>query len=278
MQPRNRFVALLATIILTGALAGVLTAAAGGASPSATETTALPAGPADAALTTPTAVPMSPEPVTAGPAEPPADPLELNRPAVETTPQFVLELAPLVLDPTPTPPPSPPAEPATPATVEAPPAADSRAAAPLPLPDTGISDHGIAPVVPDADVQPTDPARDGENNQSKQVDDHGRLDRDDARLPTPEPTPPPYDPWLPVRMCESNNNYSINTGNGFYGAYQFVISTWNAVAAQVLPEYVGVRPDLAPPWAQDRVAQALAFEVAGGGLHHWPVCGRRYGT
>ena len=27
--------------------------------------------------------------------------------------------------------------------------------------------------------------------------------------------------WHRLRMCESSNNYSINTGNGYYGAYQF---------------------------------------------------------
>lgn len=89
---------------------------------------------------------------------------------------------------------------------------------------------------------------------------------------------PTYDPWAAVRQCESHGNYATNTGNGFYGAYQFTIGTWNWVASQVLPAYVGVRPDQAPAWAQDRMAEALAFEVAGGGLHHWPVCGRLYGS
>lgn len=90
---------------------------------------------------------------------------------------------------------------------------------------------------------------------------------------------PPYDPWLPVRMCESTNTYGINTGNGYYGAYQFSISTWNWVA-QVIgrSDLDGLRPDLAAPADQDAMAQALAFEIRGGGLQHWPVCGRYYGT
>lgn len=91
--------------------------------------------------------------------------------------------------------------------------------------------------------------------------------------------PEPYDPWQPVRMCESTDNYTINTGNGFYGAYQFTISTWNWVAGIIgRTDLVGVRPDRAAPADQDRMADALAFEVAGGGLGHWPVCGRYYGT
>jgi len=38
----------------------------------------------------------------------------------------------------------------------------------------------------------------------------------------------PYRSWLySTRMCESGGNYATNTGNGFYGAYQFTISTWH---------------------------------------------------
>jgi hypothetical protein len=88
----------------------------------------------------------------------------------------------------------------------------------------------------------------------------------------------PADPWAGVRRCESHNNYSTNTGNSFYGAYQFTISTWNWVAAKIdRADLVGLRPDLATPSDQDRMAQALGFEIDGGGLGHWPVCGRFYG-
>jgi hypothetical protein len=88
----------------------------------------------------------------------------------------------------------------------------------------------------------------------------------------------PDDPWAGVRRCESHNNYSTNTGNSFYGAYQFTISTWNWVAAKIdRGDLVRLRPDLATPSDQDRMAQALGFEIAGGGLGHWPVCGRFYG-
>ncbi len=87
------------------------------------------------------------------------------------------------------------------------------------------------------------------------------------------------DPWQAVRECESRGDYAINTGNGFYGAYQFTVSSWNWVTGRIgRQDLVGVRPDRAAPADQDTVAQALAFEVSGGGLRHWPVCGRRYGT
>jgi resuscitation-promoting factor RpfA len=35
--------------------------------------------------------------------------------------------------------------------------------------------------------------------------------------------------WYQLRMCESSNNYAINTGNNHYGAYQFDLSTWRSV-------------------------------------------------
>ena len=31
---------------------------------------------------------------------------------------------------------------------------------------------------------------------------------------------------LKLRQCESGGNYAINTGNGYYGAYQYDLQTW----------------------------------------------------
>jgi resuscitation-promoting factor RpfA len=41
--------------------------------------------------------------------------------------------------------------------------------------------------------------------------------------------------WYRLRMCESSNNYSINTGNGYYGAYQFDLGTWRSVGGSGYP-------------------------------------------
>lgn len=52
--------------------------------------------------------------------------------------------------------------------------------------------------------------------------------------------------WLlKLRQCESGGNYQINTGNGYYGAYQFSIPTWNHWNTGY------ARADLAPPEVQD---------------------------
>ena len=42
--------------------------------------------------------------------------------------------------------------------------------------------------------------------------------------PGPASADPSADDWYQLRMCESTNRYDINTGNGYYGAYQFDLS------------------------------------------------------
>jgi peptidoglycan hydrolase-like protein with peptidoglycan-binding domain len=61
--------------------------------------------------------------------------------------------------------------------------------------------------------------------------------------------PSPTD-WSRLRQCESSNNYSTNTGNGHYGAYQFDLSTWRSVGG------VGY-PNLASAAEQDTRALIL---------------------
>lgn len=61
-----------------------------------------------------------------------------------------------------------------------------------------------------------------------------------------------------IRAHESTDNYSENTGNGFYGAYQFLPSTWDSVVVTAgLARYANGRPDLAPPRVQDEAALTL---------------------
>jgi hypothetical protein len=73
--------------------------------------------------------------------------------------------------------------------------------------------------------------------------------------------------WLQLRECESGNNYQANTGNGFYGAYQFSQSTWSNLG------YPG-RPDQEPPGMQDQAAQKLQSQSGWG---QWPACSAALG-
>ena len=77
--------------------------------------------------------------------------------------------------------------------------------------------------------------------------------------------------WSGVAQCESSGNWSINTGNGYYGGLQFSQSTWAAFGGAAYAP----RADLATPGQQVAVAEAV---LAGQGIGAWPVCGRRLAT
>jgi hypothetical protein len=72
--------------------------------------------------------------------------------------------------------------------------------------------------------------------------------------------------WLAFRECtfahESGGNYQIVSPDGvYYGAWQFAIPTWNAVAARIgRNDLVGVLPSQASPADQDAVAHQLWLE------------------
>lgn len=67
-----------------------------------------------------------------------------------------------------------------------------------------------------------------------------------------------------LKYCESGGDYTKNTGNGYYGAYQYDIRTWANFGGYS-------RPDLAPPAVQD--AKFMQTYLARG-KSPWPNCGR----
>lgn len=72
--------------------------------------------------------------------------------------------------------------------------------------------------------------------------------------------------WLyKLRMCESGGNYSIISSNGlFYGAYQFMPSTWDSIAGKIgRNDLVGVLPSNASPADQDAMIIANTNLSAG---------------
>jgi hypothetical protein len=73
------------------------------------------------------------------------------------------------------------------------------------------------------------------------------------------------DDWGCFRECtiriESGGDYSINTGNGHYGAWQFAMNTWpGAVTRAGYEEWAGRLPNEAPPSVQDAAAHQLWLE------------------
>jgi LysM repeat protein len=77
--------------------------------------------------------------------------------------------------------------------------------------------------------------------------------------------------WDAVAQCESGGNWSINTGNGYYGGLQFSQSTWNGYGGK---QYAA-RADQASRDQQITVAEKVR---QGQGMGAWPVCGSRGGS
>jgi resuscitation-promoting factor RpfA len=75
------------------------------------------------------------------------------------------------------------------------------------------------------------------------------------------------DTWAQLRACEASGNYATNTGNGFYGAYQFDARTWHGLG------YAGL-PSQASPAVQDQAALRL---YQSRGWEPWPTCSAKLG-
>jgi hypothetical protein len=73
--------------------------------------------------------------------------------------------------------------------------------------------------------------------------------------------------WASLRSCESHGDYAENTGNGYYGAYQFSLASWLTVGETGLPSEASAQ-------VQDAAARAL---YARQGWHAWPTCSYRIG-
>ncbi|MFG3426572.1 transglycosylase family protein [Streptomyces californicus] len=80
----------------------------------------------------------------------------------------------------------------------------------------------------------------------------------------------PSEVWEKVAACESSGNWSVNTGNGYYGGLQFSGSTWAAYGGT---EYAP-RADLATRDQQIAVAERV---LDGQGPGAWPTCSVRAG-
>lgn len=69
--------------------------------------------------------------------------------------------------------------------------------------------------------------------------------------------------WDAVAECESSGNWSINTGNGYYGGLQFSPSTWAAYGGSGMAHEASREEQI-------RVAENV---LAGQGIGAWPHCG-----
>jgi uncharacterized protein YabE (DUF348 family) len=73
--------------------------------------------------------------------------------------------------------------------------------------------------------------------------------------------------WDKLAECESGGNWSINTGNGYYGGLQFSLSTWRAYGGSGLPSDASREEQIA-------IAKKLQADAGWGA---WPACSSKLG-
>ncbi len=73
--------------------------------------------------------------------------------------------------------------------------------------------------------------------------------------------------WDALARCESGGNWSINTGNGYYGGLQFSAATWKAVGGQGLPHQNS---------REEQIKRGQMLQ-ARSGWGQWPACTKKLG-
>jgi uncharacterized protein YabE (DUF348 family) len=108
-----------------------------------------------------------------------------------------------------------------------------------------------------------EPEEDDSDNSgnSDNSDDSGSGGNDDA------PSVPNGSVWDRLAQCEAGGNWSINTGNGFYGGLQFTLQTWNAFGGSGMPHHASREEQI-------RVAEKVQ---ASQGWGAWPACSSKLG-
>jgi LysM repeat protein len=74
--------------------------------------------------------------------------------------------------------------------------------------------------------------------------------------------------WDALAQCESGGNWSINTGNGYYGGLQFNMTTWKAYGGTGSPHTASKAQQIA-------VAEKV---LAKQGWNAWPSCSKKVGV
>lgn len=97
--------------------------------------------------------------------------------------------------------------------------------------------------------------------------------RGSSRRSTSRQTPQPADAsinggvWDRLAQCESSGNWSINTGNGYYGGLQFTLSSWRAVGGSGYPHHASKAEQI------KRAEKLQALQ----GWGAWPACTAKLG-
>jgi hypothetical protein len=125
-------------------------------------------------------------------------------------------------------------------------------------------DEGFSPVGYRRRVSDDPPARIARRIRSLRVDIKLQERRERRRAEAHKRAATASPALEAIAACESGGNPGANTGNGFYGKYQFTMSTWASVGGSGNPASASEAEQ------NKRAAMLYARE----GSAPWPVCGR----
>jgi hypothetical protein len=78
---------------------------------------------------------------------------------------------------------------------------------------------------------------------------------------------PSDEAWERIAQCESNGNWAISTGNGYYGGVQFALSSWRSVGGEGYPNQASKDEQI---YRADLLWQRQGWPA-------WPACSRKLG-
>lgn len=73
--------------------------------------------------------------------------------------------------------------------------------------------------------------------------------------------------WDRLAECEAWGDWSLSTGNGYYGGLQFSLGSWEAVGGSGYPHEAS---------REEQISRAQIL-WQDGGWSHWPACSRKLG-
>ncbi|MBO3725425.1 resuscitation-promoting factor [Actinomyces bowdenii] len=128
-----------------------------------------------------------------------------------------------------------------------------------PAPSTAAPDSGATTSKGEAEPSPQAPSEDSGSSSSSDSGSSsggsGGASADDSGV------------WAQLAQCESGGNPSTNTGNGYYGLYQFSLSTWQSVGGTGLPSDAS---------AEEQTMRAQMLQQRAG-WGQWPHCAAKLG-
>ena len=109
--------------------------------------------------------------------------------------------------------------------------------------------------------------RQRQERQAQETSQQRAQNRPQQQTSTPQQSGTNTSTWDRLAECESNGNWSINTGNGYYGGLQFNLSSWQAVGGSGYPHQASKSEQIA------RAEKLRAIQ----GWGAWPACSAKLG-